>query len=108
MLSAPEVARCAFPPGYTCQSGARLSVGRPAPREEPNVCWAVCVHISSSELRDSGMKEGEREEEWQRSLFRRRLSSSGLTVHLILFGFSFFRYLSVTTDGFVAGRRRKK
>lgn len=38
MLS-PWMAACiAFPLGYTCQSGAKLSVRRPSPWEVPNVC----------------------------------------------------------------------
>lgn len=43
MLSPRMVARIAFPLGYTCQSGAKLGVGRLDPREVPNVCLGVCI-----------------------------------------------------------------
>lgn len=43
MLSPGTLARIAFPLGYTCQSGGKLSVTRLAPWEVPNVCLGVCI-----------------------------------------------------------------
>ena len=43
MLSPRMVARIAFPLGYTCQSGAKLSVRRLDPWEVPNACLGVCI-----------------------------------------------------------------
>lgn len=45
MLSPRMVACTAFPLGYTCQSGAKLSVRWLAPWEVPNVCLGVCAYL---------------------------------------------------------------
>lgn len=64
MLSPRMVARIAFPLGYTCQSGAKLSVRRLDPREVPNVCLGVCISRAVSCVTwDKGGKEREEREE---------------------------------------------
>lgn len=47
MLSPRMVACIAFPLGYTCQSGAKLSVSRLAPSK---VCLGVCAYLEQRAL----------------------------------------------------------
>lgn len=74
MLSPRMVACIAFPLGYTCQSGAKPSVRRLAPREVPNVCLGVCAYLEQrapmtwdKERKEHTSERGKRD--WQHSLF---------------------------------------
>lgn len=68
MLSARMVACIAFPLGYTCHSGAKLSVKRFAPWKGPNVCLGVCAYLEQQALQH-GIRKGKAKKDWLLSLF---------------------------------------